>query len=199
MILIFLSFHLVSYFDFRYFQPLIPLIIINAAALFLSFLKKLNPQKVPFLAAVFTLLFVIIPCFTSPFWGSSIQRSLVRPRKPTFNAILAKIAQENTPPEAIIVSEFPDVLAWQGNRRAIQLPLNLADFNQIDQEIVPIDAIFLSDQEIRPRLESEWEELISNPHDFDDFYFAKSFEIKAEENYYRIPVRAVLYLKKKDH
>lgn len=196
LILVFLSFYLVTYSDFRYLHPLLPLVLIIAAQTFWLFLKQFNPKRLTQLTAIFTFLFVVIPCFTAPFWGTNIQRRLARPQKPTFKAIFGKIVQENTPPEAIIVSEAENVVAWQGNRRAIRFPLTLADLEKIDQEIVPVDAIFLSSHPYREPIEPEWQELIDKPHDFGNFYFAKKFEIKPEDNYYRIPVEAVLYLKK---
>lgn len=196
LLLILAFFHLITIFNFRYLHPLLPLIIIIAAAAFLSFLEKFNPKKLFPYTAIFTFFFIIIPCFTSPGWGTSIQRALARPRKPTIISILGKIAKDNTPPEAIIVSNEFAHLAWYGERKTIQWPANLDDFEKIDKEVVPVDAIFLSSHDFQTPLGPGWQELVDNPGNFGDFRFAKKFKIKPEENYYGIPVKAVLYLKK---
>lgn len=195
LILIFLAFHLVTFSYDRYLHPLLPLIIILAAGTFLSFLEKFNPQKIFKMAVIFTFLFIIIPCFTSPGWGTSIQRTLARPRKPTIISILGKIVKENTPQDAIIISNDFAHLAWYGERRAINLPLSPDELKKLDK-VIFIDAVFLSSHEFKTQLEPEWQELVDNPHDFGDFYLAEKFEIRPEENYYRIPAKVVLYLKR---
>lgn len=194
--LTFLVFQLTTIFDFRYLHPFLPLFVILACGTFLNFLKKFNPKRAIPMTALFTFLFIIVPSFTSPGWGTSIQRALASPRKPVIDSILGQVVKENVPKNSVIVSNDFAHLAWYGELRGIDLPLSLANLDRIDKEIVPISAIFLSTHEFKTPLEPQWQDLVDNPHDFGDFYFAKSFEIKPEDNYYRIPVKAVLYLKR---
>ena len=195
-LLILLLFHSLTYFNLRYLHPILPLIIIVAASTFLSFLEKFNPRKTLQFCAIFTVLFIILPAFTSPFWGSNIKWALVQPRRPTLDSMIGKIAQENTPPQAIIVANtLRDIanIAWYGNRRSILLPLNLTDLQKIDEDFVPVNFLLLVKIEGWPPLEPEWEELIENPRDFGNFSFVKIFEIKPEENYHQMRAKIILY------
>lgn len=192
LLVIFSLFHLLTIFGLRYFQPLLPLIIILGSGTLGVILEKFQPRKKFLLAAIFTFLFIIIPMFTSPGYGTSIQRSLTSPRKPTILYLLGQIVSSNTPPNAIIVTDRPAHIAWYGNRKSILVPPNPSDLAKIEGKL-PIDALFLSNY--YPEHFPEWQNLVENPHDFDNFHYVKSFEIKPEDNYYRIPIKAVLYLK----
>lgn len=194
LLITFAFFHFITLFEFRYLQTLLPFIIILSSATFLAFLEKFTPKKLAQYAAIFTFLFIILPLFTSSGSGTAIKRAFAHPRKTTILYLLAKIVKENTSSEAITVTDKAAHIAWYGNRKTILLPLNPEDLAKIDKKI-PVDALFISNY--YPEHFPLWQNLVENPRDFGNFYFAKSFIIKPEENYYRIPVKAVLYLKKK--
>ncbi|MDP3998516.1 MAG: glycosyltransferase family 39 protein [bacterium] len=194
LILVFLVFHLFVLFDLRFFFPLLPLLTVAAAATFLSLLEKLNPKRILFGASLFTAFFIVIPTFASSGTATALQRTLAKPRRPTIVYLLARLAKENTSSKAIIVSDRAAHLSWYGERRTIFLPPNPAYLSELEKK-VPIDALFFSNY--FPEHYPAWQDLVENPHDFGDFTFVKSFEIKPEENYYRIPIKAVLYFKKR--
>lgn len=193
LILVFLVFHLFVLFDLRFFFPLLPLLIVAAAGTFLSILEKLNPKRVLFGASLFTAFLIVIPAFASSGTATALQRALAKPRKPTVIYLLGKLAKENTSPQTIIVSDRAAHLAWYGERRAIFAPPDPVYLSALAEK-VPVDAIFFSNY--FPEHYPAWQDLVENPHDFGDFTFVKSFEIKPEENYYRISIKAVLYFKK---
>lgn len=194
-LLIFIPFHWLTIFDFRYMQTFIPLVIILAAATFLAILERSVSKRVLLPATIFTLIFIILPAFTTPGWGTSIQRSLAKPRQPTILQILGQTAQENTPGKDLIATDQPAHITWYGRRRTIIIPSKPEGLLDIEK-VVPIDTLFLSNY--YPEHYPAWQDLVENPRDFGDFQFVKSFEIKPEDNYYRIPVKAVLYLKRRN-
>lgn len=190
LILVFLVFHIFVLFDLRFLSPLLPLLIVVAAGTFLSFLEKLAPKKIFLGAALFTTFFIIIPVLTAPGTATALQRALAKPRKPTIIYLLAKLAKENTSPQTIIVSDQAAHLSWYGERKAIFAPPNPAYLSELGKKVA-IDTLFLSNY--FPEHYPAWQDLVENPRDFGDFTFVKSFEIKPEDNYYRIPIKAVLY------
>lgn len=193
LILVFLVFHLFVLFDLRFFYPLLPLLTVAAAGTFLSILEKLNPKRVLFGASLFTAFLIVIPAFASSGTATALQRTLAKPRKPSVIYLLGKLAKENTSPQAIIVSDQAAHLAWYGERRAIFAPPDPVYLSALEEKVA-IDAIFFSNY--FPEHYPKWQEFVENPRDFGNFSFVKSFEIKPEENYYRIPIKAALYFKK---
>lgn len=192
ILITFITFHLITIFDFRYILPLLPLILILSSAVFLAFLEKFASRRLLFSVFIFTVLFIVVPIFTSTGYGTSIQRSLAHPRKPTVLYLLAQIVSENTPPNAVIATDRPAHISWYTNRKSVLLPLQPTDLAKIEGKL-PIDALFLSNY--FPNHFPNWQNLVENPRDFGNFHYVKSFEIKPEDNYYRIPIKAVLYLK----
>lgn len=193
LLILFITFHLVTVLNFRYLLPLLPLVIILSSHAFLSIIEKFNPKHVLLSTGIFTLLFIVIPLFTSPGYGTSVERAFAKPRKPTVLYLLGEIVRENTPKEAIIATDQAPHVAWYADRKSISLPRQPDTLPKIDKKF-PIGVLFLSSY--FPEHYPAWQNLVENPRDFGDFKFVKSFEIKPEDNYYRIPIKAVLYTKK---
>lgn len=195
--IIFSLFHIVTYLDFRYLHPILPLIMIIAANFLVNLMDKRTFAVNTFVKKSYLfIIFLVIPLLTFSGLGTNIINSLNYQKKPTFQLIQAEFIRSNTPIGSVIVSDFAPTITWFGERKAIFLPKSVKDLELIDNKYTKVDAIYLYSFSDKEKYENEWQRLLDEHLNLDNFYFAKELNIRPEDNYYHISVKSVLYLKK---
>ncbi len=192
LLVTFSLFHILTYLDFRYLHPLIPLLMILASNFWVRFTEKMSFNLKYKL--LFTIFF-IIPLLTFPGLATNIRNSLFNNKKPTQYQLISEFVDKNTGKDSVLVSDLAPSLVWQAQKKAIFLPESLNEMNNIDENYQKIDGILLYSHEFKPHYEKDWQDLIDNPRKIPGFYSAKVLEIKAEDNYYSILLKVVLYLR----
>jgi len=84
-----------------------------------------------------------------------------------FRAVIGEMVKKFCPPEAVLVSDVPAIIAWRTNRLAFFVPETRDHLEKIDEHH-PIDYVLITLGEWIQPDEKEWIELYEQPKDYSD-------------------------------
>lgn len=104
---------------------------------------------------------------------------------------IGEFLQENTSPDAVVVSDAYWLVSWYGDRTSLWFPVDTETLAEIERSFVQVDAVFLTPTYLNAAALTNpiWRNLYAKPQAFGEFQVIKEF---TSDN----GLRAVLYLKR---
>lgn len=176
---------------FRYIHPVIPLIYILGIVTLSEVIA--NKKVLLFLVGVLcigqTLGILLL--------DSRFERKNYNVGRPPVYVLLSEKLKEDTPKDAIILTNLDTWGSWYGERKTVWFP---NDPGMIEGK--NFDAIYLTSYKMDDEnyyMGESWREMFNNPQNQDilnNYKFIKEYKIDASENYERLDARGVLFIKK---
>jgi Dolichyl-phosphate-mannose-protein mannosyltransferase len=134
---------------------LVPLVFIFAASFFFTLLDQMA-LPLPQLRYAVIAGFVALCCLPLVFAVVPTARPVVYP--PYYPPTIQQTANWMKP-EEVMMSDVPWAVAWYGNRQCVWLTLDWQDdFNAINKNLKPIQALYLTPQTMDGKFVTEWME-----------------------------------------
>jgi hypothetical protein len=165
----------------RYFGFAIPLMAILAVAFYRDlFLHRISNLRLRLVVGLLLLLLL----------AQSMRSMMAYPSKlyaEQFKAKLTKFITDNCPPEAVLVTDVPAIVAWKTKHLAFLVPDSLQNLRKLKQ-LKSVDYLLITLTDAIEESEKEWTQLMSQPQDYPGLhYLAKLDSVEQHKRF------AVLY------
>jgi hypothetical protein len=198
---------------FRYIHPVFPLIYILGSYGLLYVTTKVVGNKYSNLFSIFfVLLFISLISLGTTLHDYRYYQSRKNYNKPPVYVTLAKVLEENTDKDDLILTNLDTWGTWYGERKTMWFPTLPSKIIPPKGEETPIDAIYLTSYLMDDEnyyMGENWRKIFQEPENIDitdcegcvfirdNFYLEGEFEISPEENYENLPQKAVVFVRRK--
>jgi hypothetical protein len=198
---------------FRYLHPVIPVVYIAAVGTLVSLMsnvsKKLN--VVMFISSFLVLLFAVGQTVGVYVLDSRFEKNIYNTDKPPVYVELSKILKENTSKDGVVVTNLDTWGTWHGERRTVWFPVEPLQIVDTSTGKIPFDAIYLTGYLMDDQnyyMGPEWRMIFENPDKpinwtcggcseiAEEFILKGVYDVKPEDNYQKLGVKSVLFVKK---
>ncbi len=135
------------YVESRYLMAFAPMLIGFAAGFFVTAAAQISQRRVVTVAVVAVLLLLVFePVATIRSLMGKGEFSDQYARAGQWAFVSRLFDEKGVGPEAIVVTDIPWATAWYGRRTSILFPATMEQLGELDDRILPVDAVFLTNQ-----------------------------------------------------